>query len=281
MTFNEIVLESIIADTPIIITDVQQDLRVFDIKEGPSLGDWLHVPIHSVLGLDPGQENGSSLNYSATSFIPIGTGPLTIKSIIPLGPVTLYPPPRQEEIGVTVRFVPPTSMNTLKVEDLLPSNRALRAAADAKLARAIDRLYARYDEGCMVGAVYAGNSGSGAGEGRHLVGEEPGRIMEENGSRVGEKDVLLGDSGGDVKPGVSAAGGQRASIKREPTVHAYTLDGAKLMPQNGCGNNKAGSEKMKAIEGDVGPEGLVKHEASKGILARVVGLTMRWIWRSG
>jgi hypothetical protein len=284
VVFNEVVLESIITDAPIIITRVQQDVGVTDINEGPQPGDdWVPGPIHPVLSLDLGQENGGSLNHSTTSpsCPPISIAPLMIKGIIPLSPVTLYPPPRQEEIGVTVKFIPPTGMSSLKVEDLLPSGRALRAAADAKLARAIDRLYAKYDQGFMVGAVSAGNNGSGTAGSGYLVDAELGVTTERRSDRTREKEVLLGSSGGEVKPGVPAAGGQGASIKRECTVRTYISDGAKITASKGCGNNKAGAVKGNAVEGDVGDEGLAKHEASRGMVARVVGLTKGWIWRSG
>jgi hypothetical protein len=278
VAFNEIVLESIIADSPITIPSVQQDLRAADIKEPPGLGeDWVHVPIHSVLGLNPGQENGSTRNRSTTSPIPppIGVLPLTIKAIIPLSPVTLYPPPRQEEIGVTVKFVAPTGMSSLRVEDLLPSDRALRAAADEKLAKAINKLYGRYEREFMVGAV--GDIARGGG---YLVDEELGVTMSRRSGHEREKKEPSDSNGGEVKPESSAAGGQGASLRRERTVRTYISYGPKMAPSKGYGNHKAGAEKENVGKGDVSDEALVKHEAGSGMVARVVRLTKGWIWSS-
>jgi hypothetical protein len=168
-------------------------------------------------------------------------------------------------------------MSSVKVEDLLPSDRALRAVADAKLARAIDRLYGRYEREFMVGAVSAI-----AGGGGYFVDEELGRTMERRSGRAREKMASLGSNvGGEVQPGVSAAGRQGASIKREPTVRTYISNGANLMPPKGYGNNRTGTEKGDIVKGDVGDEGLAKHEPGRGMVARVVKLTEGWIWRSG
>jgi hypothetical protein len=278
VAFNEIVLESIIADAPMTIPGVQQDIRAADIKEHPGLGDeWVHVSIHSVLGLDLGQENGSTRNRSTTSPIspPISVAPLTIKSIIPLSPVTLYPPPRQEEIGVTVKFVAPTGMSSLKVEDLLPSDRALRAAADEKLAKAINKLYGRYEREFMVGAV--GDIAGGRG---HLVDEELGMAMSRRSGHEREKKEPSDSNGGEVKPESSAAGVQGSPIRRERTIRTYISYGPKMAPPKGYGNNKASAEEGDVGKGDVSDEALVKHEAGGGMVARVVRLTKGWIWSS-
>jgi hypothetical protein len=276
--FNEVVMESMIAGMPMTVISTQQELTpATDTQDGTGLtDDWVYVPAHSTLGLELGLEKGSVRLDSPPSPVSHtgGTPRITIKAIIPLQPVALFPATQEEEVGITVKFVPPTGMTSLRVEDLLPSDRALRAAADAKLAAEIDSLYARHDHGFMAETVFAGGYGNRCGGDGYPLKEWD--WMEKEGGSGHERgaEVPLGRLGAGVQSTGRTSGSQAESTGPQVSVRITMAGVTETTPPKGDGDDRIGAEQCKGdIEGE--------HKASGGVLAKVVELTKGWIWRSG